>query len=71
MSMPPGEPRFVLRRDYDRYSILIRDEHGNYTTMLALDGTYNWQPAAELVLDALVSADPQILPDPNAGKVQR
>lgn len=67
MSMPPNEPQFILRRDYDRYSVLVLDEYGNYTTLLAMDGSYNWQPAAEMVLNALLAATPPIMPDPNVG----
>jgi hypothetical protein len=65
------EPRFVLRRDYDRYSILVLDEHGSYTTLMTLDGVYNWQPAAKMVLDAMLGADPDVLPNPNAGSPQQ
>jgi len=65
MSMPPNEPHFILRLDYDRYSVLVRDAHGNYQTLLSLEKEYNWQVAADMVLDAIVSIDPAILPDPN------
>jgi len=66
MSMPPNEPHFVLMRAYDRYSVMVRDERGNYQKLLTLENDFNWQPCADMILDALVSTDPAVMPDPNA-----
>jgi hypothetical protein len=68
MSMPPNEPQFILRRDYDRYSVLVRDAHGAYRTLLTMDGAYNWKDAAEIVLEALINVAPPILPEPDSTK---
>lgn len=71
MSMPPNEPKYVIRRDYERYTILIRDEHGAYRTLLTLEGRYNWKDAAEAIEGALISADPTILPEPHDGSTPK
>ena len=61
----PTDPKFVVKRDGDYYTVLIRTENGAYTPLLSLGREYQWLPAAEIIIDALTAVDPVILPNPS------